>query len=94
MKLWLASIAAAVMLVSGTALAAAPAAPIVLKAKQGDVTFKHDTHKDKKCETCHADAKGGKITFENKDKAHALCVNCHKTEAKGPTKCAECHKKA
>jgi predicted CXXCH cytochrome family protein len=95
MKLWLASIAAAAMMISGTAVAAdAPAAPQVIKAKNGDVTFKHETHKALKCEKCHADAKGGKITFETKEKAHGLCVECHKAEKKGPTKCAECHKKA
>src|SRR5215208_1105444 len=78
MKLWLASIAVAAMMISGTAVAAdAPAAPRILKAKSGDVTFNHPTHKAQKCETCHADAKGGKLSLD-KDKAHGLCVECHK----------------
>lgn len=90
MKL-IASIAAAVALFASPAFAAAPAAPISLPAKTGNVAFNHKTH-TMDCTKCHADAKGGKIEL-NKDKAHALCVDCHKTGAKGPTKCAECHKK-
>jgi len=58
------------------------------------VTFNHKTHASQKCETCHATAAGGKIEGFGKDKAHALCIECHKKEAKGPTKCADCHKKA
>ncbi len=95
MKLWLASVVAAVLVTAGSAVAAdAPAAPIALKAKNGDVTFNHKTHAAQKCETCHATAAGGKIEGLDKDKAHGLCVDCHKKEAKGPAKCAECHKKA
>jgi predicted CXXCH cytochrome family protein len=70
------------------------AAPVTLKAKNGDVTFNHKTHSTLDCTKCHADAKGGKIEGLTKDKAHGLCVECHKTSAKGPSKCAECHKKA
>ncbi|ACG73385.1 cytochrome c class III [Anaeromyxobacter sp. K] len=92
MKL-LASIVAAFVL-TGSAMAAAPAAPTVLKAKNGDVTFNHKTHAAVKCETCHATAAGGKIEGFGKEKAHATCIECHKKEAKGPAKCAECHKKA
>jgi hypothetical protein len=29
-----------------------------------------------------------------KDFFHGACIDCHKKEAKGPAKCAECHKKA
>jgi hypothetical protein len=96
MKLWLASFVAAALLTAGTAIAAdAPAKPVVLQAKQGEVTFKHETHKAQKCTTCHADEKGGKIeALSDKNKAHGLCADCHKKEAKGPAKCAECHKKA
>ena len=95
MKLWLASVVAAVLVTAGSAVAAdAPAAPTVLQAKKGDVTLNHKTHAALKCEACHATAAGGKIEGFNKDKAHALCVECHKKEAKGPAKCAECHKKA
>ncbi len=28
-----------------------------------------------------------------KNPFHKLCIDCHKKEAKGPVKCAECHKK-
>ena len=88
------SIAAALALFAAPAFAAAPAGPVTLKAKPGDVTFNHKTHASLDCTKCHADAKGGKIAGLNKDKAHGLCVECHKTQAKGPAKCAECHKKA
>jgi predicted CXXCH cytochrome family protein len=95
MKLLLSTIVCAVLLAAGIAVAAdAPAAPITLPAKNGNVTLAHKTHAAQKCEACHADAKGGKIEGFTKEKAHALCVECHKKEAKGPSKCAECHKKA
>ncbi len=99
MNRWMLSIVAAALFAAGSAMAAdAPAAPVALKAKNGDVTFKHDTHKALKCTQCHADEKGGALEglgkTANKDKAHALCHECHKKEAKGPQKCAECHKKA
>ncbi len=77
-----------------SAQAAAPTGPITLNAKNGNVTFEHSKHTQLKCETCHATAAGGKIEGFGKDKAHGLCVECHKKEAKGPTKCADCHKKA
>jgi class III cytochrome C family protein len=89
---------AAAVLFASNALADAPAAPIVLPAKTGAVTFKHDTHKALQCTACHKDEKGGAIEgfgkTMNKDKAHAACHECHKKEAKGPQKCADCHKKA
>ena len=77
---------------SATAFAAEPPQK-VFTAKNGNVTFKHETHKAVDCTKCHADAKGGKIEL-GKDKAHALCMDCHKTGGKGPAKCNECHKKA
>jgi predicted CXXCH cytochrome family protein len=86
-------VAAALIAVAASA-ADAPAAPITLQAKNGNVTFTHKTHASAKCETCHATPAGGKIEGFGKDKAHALCVECHKKEAKGPAKCADCHKKA
>ena len=56
-----------------------------------------DAHARLKCTQCHADEKGGAIEgfgkTVNKDKAHAACHECHKKEAKGPQKCADCHKK-
>jgi hypothetical protein len=72
----------------------APAKPITLEAKNGNVSFEHAKHAAVKCETCHATAAGGKIEGFGKEKAHATCIECHKKETKGPQKCAECHKKA
>jgi len=99
MKNTLASLVVAVAFAfASNAFAAAPAAPITLPAKPGAVTFQHKTHAALKCTQCHADEKGGAIDgfgkTVNKDKAHAACQDCHKKEAKGPQKCAECHKKA
>jgi hypothetical protein len=99
MKLFASLFAAVAIAFAGTASAAdAPAAPISLPAKPGAVTFNHKTHAALKCTDCHKDEKGGKIdgfgATANKDKAHAACQGCHKKEAKGPQKCAECHKKA
>jgi uncharacterized paraquat-inducible protein A len=85
---------AAALAFAGVSMAAAPAEPTTLPAKNGNVTFQHKTHAAVKCETCHATAEGGKIEGFGKDKAHASCIECHKKEAKGPQKCAECHKKA
>jgi hypothetical protein len=95
----LAALFAAVALsFASSAFAAAPTAPVSLPAKPGTVTFDHAKHKALKCTQCHADEKGGAIEgFNktlNKDKAHATCQECHKKEAKGPQKCADCHKKA
>ena len=93
MKLVLSFVVAAVLSV-GTALAAeAPAKALTLTAKQGNVTFNHKTHAAQKCETCHP-AVPQKVEPVGKDAAHKLCLECHKAEKKGPTKCAECHKKA
>jgi hypothetical protein len=90
-------VAAFVLAFAVTASAAAPAAPVTLPAKPGNVTFNHAKHASLKCTQCHADEKGGAIEgfnkTVNKDKAHAACVDCHKKEAKGPQKCADCHKK-
>jgi predicted CXXCH cytochrome family protein len=90
----IATFVAAALLAVAAHAADAPAAPITLNAKNGNVTFAHKTHASVKCEVCHATPAGGKIEGFGKDKAHALCVECHKKEAKGPAKCAECHKKA
>jgi predicted CXXCH cytochrome family protein len=90
-KIFAAALFAAVFTV---AYAAAPTGPVVLPAKNGNVTFEHSKHTQLKCEQCHATAAGGKIEGFGKDKAHGLCVECHKTGGKGPTKCTDCHKKA
>jgi hypothetical protein len=95
----LAALFAAVALsFASTASAAAPAGPITLPAKPGNVTFSHEKHSALKCTSCHKQEAGGDIEGigkdANKDKAHAVCLDCHKKEAKGPQKCGDCHKKA
>lgn len=66
---------------------------IVMKAKNGDVTFNHKAHSGSMdCKVCHGDAKPSKIELD-KDAAHALCKDCHSKKGAGPTKCGECHKK-
>jgi hypothetical protein len=99
-KTFAALFVAAALAVAPSALAAAPAGPIVLPAKPGNVTFDHKKHEaaGAKCTDCHKDDKGGDIEGIgkdlNKDKAHATCHDCHKKQAKGPQKCGDCHKKA
>lgn len=70
---------------------------IMLKAKNGDITFNHKKHADAKmakgCTACHDTDKGGKIAGLGKDWAHKTCKGCHEEMKKGPTKCGECHKK-
>jgi predicted CXXCH cytochrome family protein len=75
------------------AAATAPKDAKILTAKQGNVTFKHDTHAKVACAKCHGPGEAKAIGKMEKEKAHALCQGCHKAEAKGPQKCAECHKK-
>jgi DnaJ-class molecular chaperone len=84
---------AAVLFAASVHAANAPTEPKVLVAKQGNVTFKHDTHKPVACEKCHGAGEPKAIGKMEKDKAHAMCQTCHKEGKKGPTKCAECHKK-
>ena len=85
--------AVAALAFAGASLAAdAPAAPTTLEAKNGNVTMQHKTHAAVKCDVCHGAAAPAKVDL-TKDTAHALCIECHKKEAKGPQKCAECHKK-
>lgn len=94
-KLFVALVAAFAL--AAPAFAAEPPASLTFETKNGKVTFPHKAHADKlggDCTKCHATKAGGKIEGFSKDKAHALCQGCHKAEAKGPTKCAECHKKA
>ena len=95
MKLWLASLMAAALMAGGIAIAAeAPSKPVVIKAKNGEVTFNHKAHAALKCDDCHAKGIPMKAEPIGKEKAHGLCIECHKKEAKGPTKCAECPKTA
>jgi hypothetical protein len=93
---YLATLFAALAIAVTASAADAPKGPITLPAKNGNVTFNHETHikNNVSCDKCHATAAGGKIEGFGKEKAHGTCVECHKTQAKGPTKCAECHKKA
>ncbi len=97
-KTFAALFAAVALAVATSASAAAPAGPVTLPAKPGNVTFNHSKHASLKCTQCHKDEKGGAIEgfnkTVNKDKAHAACQDCHKKEGKGPQKCADCHKKA
>lgn len=81
---------AALMLVAFAATAFADDT-VVMKAKNGDVSFNHKMHGEKmECALCHGDGAPGKIAM-GKDKAHTLCKNCHTKEG-GPTKCGDCHK--
>ena len=97
MKTFASIVVAFALAFATTASAAAPEKAISLPAKPGAVTFNHKTHTSLKCTQCHKDDKGGAIEgfnkTANKDKAHAACHECHKKEAKGPQKCADCHKK-
>lgn len=84
----------AAMLVAFASSAALAADTVVLKAKNGDVTFNHKAHSDNlnDCKICHGADKPGKIEL-GKEKGHALCKDCHTKSAQGPIKCGDCHKK-
>jgi len=85
-------VVAAVALTLALAVSALAADTVVFPAKNGDVTFNHKVHSAKfACKSCHGDGAPSKIAID-KEKAHALCRGCH-AEKKGPTKCADCHKK-
>jgi len=86
----------AVFVLAAPAFAAEPPATLTFETKNGKVAFSHKAHADKlagDCTKCHAAKAGGKIAGFSKDSAHKLCQGCHKDGGKGPTKCAECHKK-
>jgi predicted CXXCH cytochrome family protein len=84
----------AAMLVVFASSATLAADTVVLKAKNGDISFNHKAHSDnlKDCTICHGPGKPGKIELD-KEKGHALCKDCHTKSAQGPTKCGDCHKK-
>jgi predicted CXXCH cytochrome family protein len=85
--------AVALMVVFFAASAATAADTVVLKAKNGDVTFDHKKHSSSgDCKSCHGEATPGKIAL-GKDAAHKLCKGCHESKKAGPTKCGDCHKK-
>jgi hypothetical protein len=53
----------------------------------------------KKCSACHLDPTEEGVPSmremsPSKNPLHKGCINCHKTEAKGPIKCNDCHPKA
>lgn len=65
-----------------------------------DCTICHHTAtgKDdaKSCFECHGkdpNAPDPSAMSAKKNPFHIMCKGCHKEEAKGPTKCGECHKK-
>lgn len=88
MKKMLAAVLA-VTVFAGSAFAAD-----VIEMKK-NVTFNHKPHAEslKDCTKCHETATGGKIAGFGKDFAHKTCKGCHSDMNKGPTKCADCHKK-
>jgi hypothetical protein len=73
--------------------------------KKSGVAFNHANHVDRAdCFKCHHASKTKeeiKSCFEChgkdesapsvKDAFHKSCIACHKEQAKGPTKCKECH---
>lgn len=74
---------------------------VELQAKMGNVQFPHAFHqKQYDCQICHHTE-----SYENcgnchglkpeapklKEAFHALCKDCHTKEARGPSKCKECH---
>lgn len=84
---------AVALMVAFAASAAFAADTVVLKAKNGNVTFDHKKHSATgDCKTCHGEGTPAKLTL-GKDAAHKLCKGCHETKKAGPTKCGECHKK-
>lgn len=95
MKTILSAIVAAAFLVTASTAMAAPPETVVLKAKDGNVTFNHKLHMKQGCKNCHGAGAPAKIEL-GKDKAHKLCIDCHTEKAKGPAdakKCDGCHKK-
>lgn len=84
---------AVALMVAFAASAAFAADTVVLKAKNGNVTFDHKKHSASgDCKSCHGEGTPAKLTL-GKDAAHKLCKGCHETKKAGPTKCGECHKK-
>jgi hypothetical protein len=48
----------------------------------------------KDCKLCHEKGPGKIEGFSGMSAGHKLCKSCHEAKKVGPTKCAECHKKA
>src|SRR5689334_9930459 len=79
------------------ALAALPPPPekVVFQNRKGDVTLDHRAHNARlvPCSSCHGPGVVEKIRgpgFEMQ-RAHMMCVGCHRTVAKGPILCRDCH---
>lgn len=54
--------------------------------------------KPEKCSACHMNPKDPKVpnmldASLTRNPMHARCIGCHKAEKKGPTVCAQCHRK-
>ncbi len=64
--------------------------------KNKGLTADGDLSKVQACSECHLKVEGDTPDMTQmsmkKNPFHSLCINCHKTEAKGPTKCNDCHK--
>ena len=60
------------------------------------LTADSDLSQVKACSECHLHPEGDVPDMSQmsmkKNPFHMLCIDCHKTEAKGPTKCNDCHK--
>ena len=70
-------ILAGVLMVAFAATTAVAADTVVMKAKNGDVTFNHKAHSASgDCKACHGEGTPGKLTL-GKDAAHKLCKGCH-----------------
>lgn len=86
------AVLAALSLATVALAAAAPAEPVKLPNKNGEVVFNHATHKDVKCATCHGNDTGGKIEL-TKESGHKMCQDCHKANKDKGAKitCKSCH---
>jgi len=66
---------------------------IIIDTSEGRITLPHLAHaKQFQCNTCHSEVNPGKIAWDTAT-AHAYCRDCHKRTGKGPTACAQCHRK-
>jgi len=84
--------------------AQAKKAPVVFPHKThadtNDCVVCHHTSKGKddvtSCFECHGkdpNANDPSVSSAKENPFHIRCKGCHKEQAKGPTKCGECHKK-
>ena len=97
MNIFFAGIVAALVFSAGAAVAAEAPATITFDAKQGKVTFAHKTHAERlrgDCKACRRRSpRAARSRASTRTRLDALCKKCHETEKKGPTECADCHKK-